>query len=218
MDSPLNGDSQAFHLWVNLLLAANHKEGETLVNYGNKKLKAGQLLTSRKRLSSITGIQESKVTRLLNLFIKMNLIEQQTFNKFRVISITNWHKYQVREQQMNSKRTTNEQQMNTYNNDNNDNNVNKKQEERVYPSSLNLSAWREYIAYRREARIRKLTTKGEEKQIEKIIGFGGFDIQQESIDQTIANGWQGVFPPSGSSPHKSKATTFIDRVLDDGFH
>jgi len=90
--------------------------------------------------------------------------------------------------------------------------------ERAYPTELNIDAWNEYIEYRKESKIRKLTLKGEDKQIEKIIRFGGYDTQQQVINETIANGWQGLFPPKQKSrEYKSKATTFIDRVLDDGF-
>jgi len=87
--------------------------------------------------------------------------------------------------------------------------------ERKYPKELNISAWNEYIEYRKESKIRKLTVKGEEKQIEKIIGFGDYEIQQQCINETIANGWQGIFPPKGNSgSNKSKAGRFLDRCVD----
>jgi len=77
----------------------------------------GQILTSRKSLSAKTGVQESKVERILKLMQNEQQIEQQGTTKFRVISILNWHEYQSTEQQteqqMNSKRTADEQQMNT---------------------------------------------------------------------------------------------------------
>ena len=220
LDSPLNSDSQAFHLWIHLLLKANHRDGEFILGSQVIKIPKGSLMTGRLSLQKATGINQHKIDRLLKLFVNMQIIEQQTFTKYRLVSITNWGQYQDREQQVSSKCATDEQQMSTNNNVNNDNNVNKKQERRTYPTGLNIQAWQEYIAYRREAKIRKLTAKGEDKQIEKIIGFGGYDIQQQCIDQSIANGWQGIFPPSSNATpaHKSKATNFIDRVLDDGFH
>ncbi|MEN8251696.1 MAG: helix-turn-helix domain-containing protein [Bacteroidota bacterium] len=89
--------------------------------------------------------------------------------------------------------------------------------ERDYPKELNLSAWNEYTEYRKESKIRKLTIKGEDKQIEKLIGFGDYSMQQQCVDETIANGWQGIFPPKNKQPngYKSKATRFIDNLCDD---
>lgn len=90
--------------------------------------------------------------------------------------------------------------------------------ERGYPNELNKSAWLEYIKYRRESKIRKLTVAGEDKQIEKIIRFGGYEIQQQCIDETISNGWQGLFAPkksNGSVGYKSKSARFLDNLCDD---
>lgn len=77
----------------------------------------GQLVTSRKTISEKTGVQESKVERILKLLKTEQQIEQVSTAKYRVISIVNWDSYQndeqVDEQQMNNKRTADEQQMNT---------------------------------------------------------------------------------------------------------
>lgn len=125
-DSAIYSDSQAVHLWVHLLLKANHKDNEFVHNGKLVNVKRGQMITGRDKLAAETGINSSKIQRLLKLFQDMQMIEQQTNSKNRLISITNYHLYQSGEQQMNSKRTTNEQQVNTNNNDkqcnNNDNN------------------------------------------------------------------------------------------------
>ncbi len=124
-DTPIYSDSHAVHLWVHLLLKANHQDKEFLFNGSMQTVKRGQLLTGRKVLSSETGINESKIQRLLKTFEKCQMIEQQANNKSRLISITNYDSHQASEQQVNSKRTTDEQQVNTNNNVNKDNKVNK---------------------------------------------------------------------------------------------
>lgn len=87
--------------------------------------------------------------------------------------------------------------------------------ERDYPTELNIDAWNEYIAYRKEAKFKKLTRIGEDKQIEKIIGFGGHRVQQQCINETISNGWQGIFEPKNrTNSGKSKAGNFLDRCVD----
>lgn len=119
--------SEYVHLWIYLLLKANHQDKEVFI--GNEKvlIKRGQLLTSRSKLSEVVHIQENKIYRILKCFENEHQIEQQKTKKYTVISIVNYDMYQkseqVIEQQMNSKRTTNEQPMNTNNNDNNVNNI-----------------------------------------------------------------------------------------------
>lgn len=115
-------DSEYVHLWVHLLMKAQFCNSEYMLNGSIHRLQAGQFITGRRILSMETGINESKIERILKVFENEHQIEQQATNKFRIISITNWAEYQNTEQQMNNKWTTNEQQVNTSNNDNNDNN------------------------------------------------------------------------------------------------
>ena len=111
-------DSEKLHLWVHLLLTANWSDREEML--GGKPIicKAGQFTTGRKQLSKETGINESKIERLLTYFEKIeHQIEQQKTSTNRLISILHWDKYQAieqqTEQQSNNDRTTSEQQVNT---------------------------------------------------------------------------------------------------------
>lgn len=116
IDSAIYKDSEAVHLWVHLLLMANHKPNQAFMDGKPITVKSGQLITGRKALSVQTGISESKIQRLLKKFQKCHMIEQQTTTKNRLISITNYEQYQ----KPNNKRTAGEQQANTNNNDNNE--------------------------------------------------------------------------------------------------
>lgn len=126
-DSFIYQDSQALHLWIHLLLEANHKDKEFMFNGKKMICKRGQFVSGRKSLADKTGIEINKVYRLLEMFKNEQLIEQQKTNRFTLISIVCYEKYQSNEQQneqqMNNKRTTDEQQMNTTNNDKNEKNV-----------------------------------------------------------------------------------------------
>lgn len=115
-------DSEFIHLWLHLLLCANHANGEYLNGYEIIKLKKGQFVTGRKKLSLETGISESKIERILKVFESEQQIEQQTNSRNRVISIVSWDKYQQTEQQTDSKWTASGQQVDTNNNDNNNKN------------------------------------------------------------------------------------------------
>jgi len=107
-------------------MKANHKGAKFMFNNTEIELKSGQFVTGRKSLSNETGIEESKIQRALNVFENSKMIEQQTNSRSRLITITYWDSYQQDEQQMNSKRTADEQQMNTnknVKNNKNDKNV-----------------------------------------------------------------------------------------------
>lgn len=113
-------DSHTVHLWVHLLLKANHLPQEWKWRGEKYVCQRGELITSRQQLALETGIQESKVERILKCLESEQQIEQQKSNKSRLLKLVNYDLYQKseqqNEQQMNNKRTTNEQQMNTNNN------------------------------------------------------------------------------------------------------
>jgi len=115
--------SEFVHLWVHLLMKANHQDAEFWFNGKNIMVKRGSFVTGRKTLSSETGISESKVERILKCFENEQQIEQQTNNRNRLISIVCFDKYQKGEQQieqqLNNKRTTSEQPVNTNKNEKN---------------------------------------------------------------------------------------------------
>ena len=119
-DWVLYKDSEAVHLLTHLMIKAQHKDTK-IDHYGKPfTIKAGQLLTGRKKLHDETGINESKIQRLLVKLENFGEIEQQTNNKDRLITLVKWEQFQsepskrtANEQQVNNKRTTSEQQVNT---------------------------------------------------------------------------------------------------------
>lgn len=118
LDNPIVcKDSDHLAVWTYLLLNASHKDHPAV--FGKEKiiLQPGQLITGRKAISERLRVSESKIQRILSCFESEHQIEQQTGNKSRLITVLSWLEYQDSEQQdeleMNNKRTTNEQQVNT---------------------------------------------------------------------------------------------------------
>ena len=108
MDKPYFTNSQIIHMWVYMLFKANHKD-----NYFEMKLvKRGSFATSRKRIAEDTGINESKVERILKMLENEQEIEQQNCGKFRIITIVDWDRFQKVNSKMNNSETMNEQQRN----------------------------------------------------------------------------------------------------------
>ena len=129
LDSAVMKRSAYFHIWVTLLLMANHKKTTFIFNDKEQTLMPGQVLTGRKKLAKITRIPQSTIERILKLLENGHKIGQQKFSKFRIISINNWEKYQAVEepgqengQQADTKRTASGQYADTYKNDKNEKN------------------------------------------------------------------------------------------------
>ncbi len=135
-------NSKYVHLWVHILLRANHKQNEFMWNNEIIIIKEGQFITGRKQLSDETGLAESTIEKILKIFEKEHQIEQQKTTKFRLITVINWKEYQSKEQQKeqqrNNRGTTEEQQSDTNKNDKNENNDKneKKKEVAFAPPSL----------------------------------------------------------------------------------
>lgn len=122
LDNPVvTKTPEHFYIWMYLLLNATHRpikrhfDGKTIV------LKPGEMITGRKKIAAETGVNESKVTRVLKDFEIEQQIEQQKNPRGRVISILAWDEYQQSEQQ-------NEQQMNTI-----------QEYKNIYNNNLNIS-------------------------------------------------------------------------------
>jgi hypothetical protein len=108
MDKPYFTNSQVVHMWVYMLFKANHKD-----NYFEMKLvKRGSFATSRKRIAEDTGINESKIERILKMLETEQEIEQQNCGKFRIITVLDWDRFQKVNSKMNNSETMNEQQRN----------------------------------------------------------------------------------------------------------
>ncbi len=106
LDNPLMKKPLYGWLWVILLLKANYEDKEFIWNNEKQICKRGQFITGRKQLSIESGISESQIERILNYFELDGQIEQQKTNKFRLILIKNYDKYQEVGQQKDNKRTT----------------------------------------------------------------------------------------------------------------
>lgn len=144
-DTPVWADSDKLKLWLMCLMKATHDEKTQVVGNQIIELKAGQFITGRSALSDEFNRDVKKDRRVdgltlfrwLSLFEKMEMLNIKKTNKYSLITVLNWDKYQGQrtsnEQQLNNKRTSNEQQLNTNKNDKNVKNVkNEKKEDICY--------------------------------------------------------------------------------------
>lgn len=121
MDSEIWKDPYKLRLWELCLMKANHSEKKQVIGNQVISLKSAQFVTGRKALcdeyneglSSKHKLTESTVDRWLKLFEKDEMLSIEHTNKYSIVTINNWSKYQ------DEVRTTNEQQMNTNKNEKN---------------------------------------------------------------------------------------------------
>lgn len=113
-------DSDYFSVWCYLLLNATHKDHDNIFKGERITLQPGQLITGRKKISTQFNINESKVKRILLSLENDQQIDRQRSNKNSLITVLNWHLYQVHDQQVDQQVTNNrpasDQQVTTNNN------------------------------------------------------------------------------------------------------
>lgn len=104
-------DLYMFRLFMHLLFKANNRDKE----WHGTIIKRGQLVTSLANLSAETGLSYQQVRSCLDKLNKTGEINKQTTNKFTIITVCKYGKYQqspADEQQAINKQTTNKQQTN----------------------------------------------------------------------------------------------------------
>lgn len=123
-ESAVFEDAEILRLWIYILVNAAHKDHDTVYQGKIVHIKKGEFVTGRKILAREFKLSESKIYRMLTALAELGNIEIKSNNKYSVVTVVNWAKYQddseklnnkrtANEQQLNNKRTTNEQQMNT---------------------------------------------------------------------------------------------------------
>jgi hypothetical protein len=203
LDNPIVcKDSDHLAVWTYILLNASHKEYPAVFGKEKIMLKPGQLITGRKSISDKLRVSESKIQRILSCFESEHQIEQQTGNKNRLITVLSWIDYQDSEQQdeleMNNKRTTDEQQVNT----------NKKLRTKELK---NKEPKREYVDYvfLTETEYDKLTNLlGESERERYFLRFASWISGQTKRVQESRSAYLTIMNWHRDSPKKNNVTPF----------
>lgn len=214
LDNPIiMKDSDHLAVWTYLLLNATHAEYPALFKGQKIMLQPGQLITGRKSIAEKLSINESKVRRILDSFENDQQIDRQRSNQKSLISLKNWELYQIfdqqSEQQMTSNRPTDDQQPTT--NKKNKNVKKDKNDINTYCENPLLNdAIVEFVKYRKS--IKKPMT---DKAISLMIGklnkmTSDVGEQIEILNQSILNGWQGIFPLNKQNNQNSRTEIVPD--------
>lgn len=126
-------DSKTVHLFIHLLLSANHKSGY----WHGEKIERGQVVTGLNALCRATGISPQSIRTCINRLKSTGNITIKSTNRFSIITICNYDRFQNKKSttnkqvntQTNNLVTTNQQatnkQLTTNNKSNNNNKSNK---------------------------------------------------------------------------------------------
>ena len=207
IDSAVFENPKILKLWIWCLCKASHKGYESMVGNQIVVLQEGQFIFGRKKASSELKIKESMVYKYIKLLEKLEMINIKSNKKFSIITIEKWAFYQFdndeEQQQRNNKGTTKEQQRNTNKNVKNVKNV----KEIIYSDVPDLNeAIIAFIDYRKS--IKKPMS---DRAITLLLGklnkmSNSVQEQIEILNQSILNGWQGIFPLKSDSGTGKKAS------------
>ncbi|MGU9775747.1 DNA replication protein [Salmonella enterica] len=94
MDVPFYKDPEAAHLWIHLLLRANHEQTVVSTDVGNVTCERGEFITGRNALASETGLSADRVKALLRKFQNLGMITTNSNNRFTVLRVVKYDEYQ----------------------------------------------------------------------------------------------------------------------------
>jgi DNA-binding transcriptional MerR regulator len=170
--------SEAVHLFLYMLIKANHKDAK----WQGNDVKRGQFISSLGNISNATGISIQQIRTILKKLEKTNEIEVKSTSQFTIVTICKYECYQD-ENETTNKPLTNNQQTTNKRSTTNKNDKKEKNEKEVI-----LDSW---IDYRKS--IRKALSQATINTILKKMESYSNEQCKYVINNSIENGWQGLF-------------------------
>jgi DNA-binding transcriptional MerR regulator len=100
--------SEAVHLFLYMLIKANHKD----VKWQGNDVKRGQFISSLGNISNATGISIQQIRTILKKLEKTNEIEVKSTSQFTIVTICKYECYQDENETTNKPLTNNQQTTN----------------------------------------------------------------------------------------------------------
>ena len=176
-------DPNTSHLFVRLLLMANHKKR----SWKGIDILPGQIVTGRKKLSSDTGLSEQSVRTSLNKLKSTNEVTIESTKQYSIIEIINWKNYQQVTNNLTNEQPTTNQQLTT--------NKNVKKEKNVKNNPLTPKGdgtfemfWKEYPKKVGKGAAEKLWKKIGQPASTLVEIISALEWQRESEQWTKDNG------------------------------
>lgn len=87
-------DPVILRAWLDLLMSVNYTDKKVLFNGKLIIVKAGQIITSIRKLSERWGCTRRKASRIIQLFTQDNMVELKTDRNGTLLTVVNYGKYQ----------------------------------------------------------------------------------------------------------------------------
>jgi len=160
--------------WSYCLLKASHKEYTAMIGFQRVEIKSGQFIFGRSKTSEELNMSEQNIRTCIGKLKSAGNITIKSTNKYSIVTLTNWEKFQGEDvsdnQQLTNNQPTTNQQLTTYKNNKNVKNV--KKEEKNLSCVRFEEFWKQYPSSRRvdkKACRRKWMTEKLDDKIDKIL-------------------------------------------------
>ena len=94
IDSAVFSDSDVLKVWLWLLCNVAYDNHDVVYLGKVIPLKQGQIITGRQKLSQQIGMSEGKIYRAINILKNLGNITVKSNNRYSIITVGNWAKYQ----------------------------------------------------------------------------------------------------------------------------
>lgn len=129
LESTIFTSEKGLKVWVWCLLRANHRDQDVFIGRQKVHISSGEFIMGRNTATQELGISVGTLWFWLDRLQQDGYIERRSTNKWSVIAVRNYNKYQENERTLNADSTTDRtqivQQIEPNKNDKNDNNDNK---------------------------------------------------------------------------------------------
>lgn len=190
-------DSYMVHLFIHLLLSANHKPKK----WRGIDIKRGQFITGRKALSVATGISEQTVRTCLKRLKSTSEITIESTNGFSLVTVCKYDEYQSSENTINqpinqpaNQQLTSDQPATNHKQQCNNITKEQKREKTTLPEFISKDIFKSFLDHRKKIKA-PMTDQAVNLLISKLEKEHnkGFDCNQ-ALEEALLNGWKSIFP------------------------
>ena len=201
--------------WIDLIMLANYEDKKMPYKGEIITCERGTVNLSISYLANRWGWSRDKTRRFLKLLESDGMVTVSATTHRTTITLENYSIYNdaptTKRQQIDSKSTASRQQADTTNNINNNNNINN-----IYNDDPKLdAAVHEFVAFRKKIK-KPMTDHAIKLMIAKLNKLTtDIDEQVEILNQSILNGWQGIYPLKQEEKKSGQNGIAIDESKDD---
>lgn len=212
-------------VFIHCLLKANWKGGR----YQGIDIPRGSFITSLSQIAKECSLSVQEVRTAIKHLKSTGEITDQSTAEYRIITIKNYDTYQLTNKPVNRRVTIEQQPVNNQSTgeqqsinrqvttiEERKNNKKGRREERnnniYYPHDEVLNnAFTDYVDFRNKIK-KPLTQRAVELAMNKLdsLSGGDNDLAVEILNQSILNGWQGLFPLKQDEKPEKKKSTFSE--------